>query len=482
MSGRLIVAASSPTESTATSANEQPTAGKPIPSAAARKTADDAIRRIFKADFAASRTPTAKAALAKKLMDVAGEDTDSTNRFVLLEMSVEFASDAGQFLLADNAVRAMEAEFSVNGKSVRRDALIRALKQASGDDLAEAIDRGLEASAAALATDDFDGAVALSREIAVAARRAADKARQQSASAVISEIKSRQRDLQKLRPWFEKLEANPGDAVSLEYVGSFFCFERGDWEKGLQLLRKINGGELARLAELDIAADREPESAIASADGWTRYADGKQKSIQVACLRRAQMRYEQGLPALSGLSKARVSEALSSISKMVGDDHTNWVVVFRSDDPKVWNTQTNTGFTNFAVPVVSAPIGVRYVRLRRGNNDQVILATTRAKLASTWSDGRYGWSGDGRSQHGDVMLGIFDLQPPVPRQQGKVAIGYAIDGKPDAVYTGWGFGHLQLSGTTQDFCWHGDRLPPELLEISVLCRDLNSRELPSLLK
>jgi hypothetical protein len=453
-----------------------------VPSQAAVQEAAERIRTVFKTDIAASKTPQAKVALANKLIRVAADDANPTNRFVLLSMGIDLATGAGDLDVAESAVQALETQFSVDGAVLRSSALTQALKVATGAELASAIDRSLAEATKSLADGDADRAASLARDASVAARRAKDRSRQSASVEVLNEIKAYQKNQEKLEPLLSRIRANPSDTEALEAVGSFYCFERENWDQGLPFLARMDAGRLCQLARLDLAAGDDGAKLLECADGWTAFAEGKPKPIQVSCLKRAQQRYEKAMPSLAGLAKARVAEALTGISKKIGVDMSNWIVAFRSADPRIWNTQVNADFLNYAVPIATLPPGIRYVRVKRANGEQVIVAMTKERLVTTSQDGRFGWSGDGKLQHNDAILGIFDTEPPVPRQHGKVAIGYAIDGKPDAIYTGWGFGHAQLSGSPQDFCWHGDRLNPEVVEIAVLCRELNSSELAFLLR
>jgi len=151
--------------------------------------------------------------------------------------------------------------------------------------------------------------------------------------------------------------------------------------------------------------------------------------------------------------------------------------------PKIWNTKPAEGFTRFAMPIASLPNTICFLGLRRQNGQEVIVGMTKERLGGTSGDGRYGWNGAGQQMYGDGMLGIMDKNLHKPRIQGAVAIGHRVDGTPHGIFAGYGLGHSQLSGTTQDFCWAAnDPLPAETLEVSVLCRELTSRELPSLLR
>lgn len=456
----------------------------PIPTVGERQQAMERVRGIFKGDVDKATTTDAKAIVAKKLIDLANDDTAPSERFVLLETAQALATKAGDADLALAAVSQRANAFDIDGAQAKSDALAELAKNASGDSARTVIDELLQTAADCLATDRLDDAKKAAQDAATAARRTKDKKLGKSVTEVLDAIKIRSKELDRIRPWLERLAADKNDLEAVEYVGKYHCFQTDRWDLGLPLLARSPDRKLATLARIDSATAKDPSAHLAAGDAWATFADDlKQSNESKAALRRAEWHYQAALPELTGLNKARVSQALDAIGKKIGSTSQDWITVFRSADPAIWNTKSDEGFVRFAVPLASLPNNIRFLRIRRQNGREVIVAMTKERLGATSFDGRYGWNGAGQQMYNDVMLGIMDSKLRNPNIQGAVAIGYRIDGKADGIFGGYGFGHSQLSGTKQDFGWAANEpLPPEPVEISVLARELNARELPSLLR
>lgn len=456
----------------------------PVPPAAERQQAAERIREIFKADVDRAGTAEARATVAKKLLDVAADDAAPAERFVLLDAAESLATKAGDARVALAATAKRAELFQVDAALTKAVTLAELAKTVAGESAALVVDDLLATATAALSADRLEEAKAAAQDAATAARRSKDKKLIKAVTDLLDGVKTRTREMERIRPWLDRLAANRDDLEAVEFVGTYHCFQTERWDLGLPLLARLENGDLAALARADLAARDDPASHLAAGDGWVRHAEKLKQPGEVrACLRRAEVHYQAALPGLSGINKARVTQALDTIARKAGSNTLDWIAVFRSDDPRIWNTKTDEGFTRFAVPLAALPNNIRYLRLRRQNGREVIVTMTKERLGGTSFDGRYGWNGAGQQMYGDGMLGIMDTNLRNPKIEGAVAIGHRVQGKDDGVFAGYGFGHSQLSGTKQDFCWAAsDPLPPEPVEISVLCRELNSRELPLLLR
>jgi hypothetical protein len=123
------------------------------------------------------------------------------------------------------------------------------------------------------------------------------------------------------------------------------------------------------------------------------------------------------------------------------------------------------------VKIESLPPTVRYVRVRRGNGEAVVLPITKQELTKEVYGPEYGWVGAGQKIYSDAFLGICITSKPLAMKRGDIFIGRVNERR----YSGWGFGHAHQGGTT-NFAWNGVPVPKDPLEIAVLDRELNSRE------
>jgi hypothetical protein len=456
----------------------------PIPTVSERQQARERVRAIFKGDVDKATTADAKAIVAKKLIDFANDDAAASERFVLLETAEALATKAGDVDLALAAISKRANAFDIDGAQAKSDTLAELAKTASGDSARTVVHELLQTAADCLAADRLDDAKKAAQDAATAAKRTKDKKLGKSVTEVLDVVKFRSKELDRIRPWLDRLAEDKNDLEAVEYVGKYHCFQADRWDLGLPLLARSNDKKLASLARIDSATAKDPSAHLAAGDAWANFADNlKQSNECKAALRRAEWHYQAAFPEVTGLNKARVSQALDVIGRKIGSTSQDWITVFRSADPTIWNTKSKDDFMRFAIPLASLPNNIRFLRLRRQNGREVILAMTKERVAAISFDGRYGWNGAGQQIFGDVMLGIMDSKLRNSNIYSAVAIGYRVDGKADDIFGGYGFGHSQLNGTKQDFCWAAnERLPPEPVEISVLARDLNARELPSLIR
>lgn len=456
----------------------------PVPQAEARARASDRIREIFQSDVEKANTVESKAAVAKKLMDFADDDASSAEKFALLQAAESLATKAGDAKIALAALARRSELFQIDATASKAEMLGELAKTVPQGSAGIVIDALLTAAAADLAADNVDGAKTKSQSAMTAARRSKDKRRQKEIADLMEAVRVRSKEIDKVRPWLDRLAGNKDDCEALDFVGKHYCFETERWDLGLPFLAKGTNQELAALAKADLSVGQDENARLAVGDAWCRYADQMKQSVESkACLRRAESHYQAVLPVLTGLKKAKATQALDMIGKKIGSNTQDWITVFRGDDPKIWNTKTDEGFVHYAMPLSSLPNNIRFIRIRRRNGEEVIIGMTKDRLAAVSFDGRYGWNGSGQQMYDDVMLGVLDGEMRMPNHQSKVAIAYRAGGKADAIFGGWGFGHSQLSGTKQDFAWgNGDTLPPEPIEISVLCRDLSPKDAPKLLR
>ena len=456
----------------------------PEPQTEARARASDRITEIFQSDVEKANTVEAKAIVAKKLIDFADEGASPTEKFVLLEAAESLATKAGDAKVALAALARRSEMFQIDATVAKAELLGELAKTAHQGSAGIVIDALLAAASADLSIDNVEEAKAKTQSAITAARRSKDKRRQKDIADLMEAIRVRSKEIDKVRPWLDRLAGNKDDGEALDFVGKHYCFETERWDLGLPFLARGTNQELAALAKADLSAGQDENARLTVGDTWCRYADQVKRSVESkACLRRAEYHYQAAIPLLAGLRKAKTTQALDIIGKKIGSNTQDWITVFRGDDPRIWNTKTDEGFARYATPLSSLPNNVSFVRIRRRTGEEFIVGMTKDRLAAVSFDGRYGWNGSGQQMYDDVMLGVIDGEMRIPSHQSKVAIAYRVEGKADGIFGGWGFGHSQLSGTKQDFAWgSGDTLPPEPIEISVLCRDLSPKEVPRLLR
>ena len=178
------------------------------------------------------------------------------------------------------------------------------------------------------------------------------------------------------------------------------------------------------------------------------------------------------------LSEADRAAVLAAKAKVIAElqdgKKPGWVVLFRSDDSAVWNTDRSTGTLSYAVPLGQIGGPIRYLRLTRQDTGQfVIVPMTAIDLVKTLGRTQtYGWQGTKSPvTGGGYRFGIYSVTPATIRSQ-TVCVTYS--------YWGWGFGYDRRTGK-QAWGWAGRPLAKTTFKIEVTNGDLTGEEAKFLL-
>jgi hypothetical protein len=143
----------------------------------------------------------------------------------------------------------------------------------------------------------------------------------------------------------------------------------------------------------------------------------------------------------------------------------DWTILFRSNDPSVWNT-FRTGEL-FAIPVSRAHAAIRYLRLTRlDTGEALILPITRKQLAREDRPNPargYWWNGSGVVEYNSRHLGIVQIPPAPARVRGLIG----VTGDGFNAFVGSGFGGKCLVDDGTCCCWRGQEIPKTTFEIAV---------------
>lgn len=159
-----------------------------------------------------------------------------------------------------------------------------------------------------------------------------------------------------------------------------------------------------------------------------------------------------------------------------------WTILFRADDPAVWDTDAKANGQQIAIPLQFAPATFRYLRLRRMDTwDALILPMTREQMQNGKPPARessFWWNGTSKEEWKGRHLGI--VQGPRHRFPApKDMIAVMNDGWDG--FAGSGFGHKCFVNDGQYFCWRGKEIPCTVFEIGVSDGPLSPQERRSLI-
>jgi formylglycine-generating enzyme required for sulfatase activity len=340
------------------SESAQPPKKIPLPSAEVQA---PVIRKVDEAYEPAKATDyTAKAALARKMLDEArGDDGNRAEQFVLTRRAAETACDAGDANLALEAVDAMDGvgfdihPFAVksrmlkkiitntpvpNGKQISEvaAACLTFVRDAEGKDATSEAAEVLQAAQkkVAAAVDHADklarslkGKVARARNPNEQAEAAANfqeavgildslKSARTELAACAKEVAEASRSQAEIQAAQEKLKAAPNDPEACLAVGSWQCFQKGDWADGLKLLAKGSDAGLKSLAAMELAT--KPSTAqekVARGNAWWDAAETATGKARAAMLAKAAGYYREAMPDLSGLEGLKVQKRLDRLDE-----------------------------------------------------------------------------------------------------------------------------------------------------------------------
>jgi len=282
-----------------------------VPTGDARKQAEASVKNVFGQQMAEAKTSAARSKLADKMFRLAIEEKDDTLRFALLNAARTMAVNSGELptalRTAGEMVRgwkidAEQAELTILG-AVARTAGTRQQHSHVAEFAVELMDEAIE-----------DDNLAVISRLGAVALDAARRARQGD---LVKYIVKRGKDFQRIRqvlvkikPYRDKLEDDPDDPEANLIVGKYLCFYKQDWNAGLPLL--VLGGDplLKTIAEKEIAEPAAGKETLQLADQWWQAAEQHQGNLQQGMRARALKHYQQALPDLSGMTKARIQQKL----------------------------------------------------------------------------------------------------------------------------------------------------------------------------
>jgi WD40 repeat protein len=310
----LVVGRPAPTNSKPAPAPAPVVGRLPMPDETAQKKATEDIRKTYQDDYK-KQQPAEWAALSRKLL-ARGRDNreEPGRRFVSFREARDLAAQAGDFPACFRVIDEMTKAFTVEEGPMKVAAVENAVKVARSRGVSQAIlETTLSLFADAVQADDYDTA----EHLAKAAEAAAGKARASSKGIqrLANDVKRLQKEYADIEPARAKLAAEPKDPEANRIVGSFRCFEKGDWQRGLPLLIQGDKAKLRDTARLDIAAPKAAGLREAVGSGWWTFAKQQKGSAKAIVQERACYWYGLVLPEAKGNTRERLEKGIRQHNK-----------------------------------------------------------------------------------------------------------------------------------------------------------------------
>lgn len=449
----------------------------PVPDSAALTKAEKTIKDIFKAEYAKKKTAD-QVDLAGKLLKQAEETNDDpAARFVLLREARDIAAKASDAALASRAVDEMATRYDVPLLKAKLEMLELLDKSATTVAAANPVlEIAMSAAEGAVDANDYDSAGKFLKLAASAAAKVKVAASINAVSLRTKEIDRIKSEYEKIKPDLETLKIKTNDADAAERAGRFFCLLKGDWTVGLPLLAKCKDEKLAALAKQDSGNPETAKAKVELADAWHDFAQTLDKDIQSETMLRAAHWYKDALSDLTGLTKTRVEKRVAELDKLFASRDplaavsAGWTVLFRSQDPSIWNSDVKRSVNHQAMKLDKAPEKTRYLKMTDCvRNSYVIVEITKDNLSKCVDTNGYGWNGTNKFEWKAYQLGIYD---PAWNKFGRGDI--CIRTMPNL--SGWGFGIRHGIDDKTGYCWAGKVAAVTTYEIAVKTSDLTAEE------
>jgi hypothetical protein len=152
-----------------------------------------------------------------------------------------------------------------------------------------------------------------------------------------------------------------------------------------------------------------------------------------------------------------------------------WTILFRADDPSVWNTDSKG--KKYAISLKKAPDKFRYLRLRRMDTKEALILTLtpedlRNGKPPTPEKG-FWWNGTAKEDWKGRHLGIVEApRNKFPAPKGMICV--MAEGWD--TFAGSGFGHKAFVNDAQYYCWRGEEIERTVFEIAVTAGPLTAEE------
>lgn len=289
----------------------------PVPPAADVENATKLIRDLFKDEYAKTQTK-ARQALAEKLFKQAEETNDDpAARYALYREAADIAANNGDAVLALEALGALHAKYS--GVKLEQDEPVfkaLATKSPTADALIVA-NHLLRAVDDAVTADELEVAERIAALAVTAANRSKNVRTSSLAVSRVKDVDAFKKDAPQVKAALKAVEKGGADAAALTAAGKYYCFQRGEWEKGIPLLQGSDDAKLKAVAEKEGAGPREAAELLAVADAWYDVGSALPAHLKRGALGRAFNYYTKAAPDLSGLHKTRAEKRLDELEKVV---------------------------------------------------------------------------------------------------------------------------------------------------------------------
>jgi tetratricopeptide (TPR) repeat protein len=240
------------------------------------------IEETYKADYK-EKSPVKRQAFAQRLLKEGQAVTDDPpTRFVLLREARELAAETGDKTTAFTAIDDIAKTFSTDTLNQKFEALELMTRVFRSPEAPKTISQGyLEITDSAIDADRYDEATNyLKKAMALAAKDpllAATTTAIQEKQKVVAALRT---EYGKVTSSLKALKEKPDDPNAHLVIGKFYCFAKGEWERGFEYLSKADDSALADLVKGERTKPADFKGQFTLASRWAEMAKGLRDNIE----------------------------------------------------------------------------------------------------------------------------------------------------------------------------------------------------------
>lgn len=293
-------------------------ARKPVPADADVQAATKLVAEVYKKDYDGAKTPTEKQALARKMLGDAARTTDDlTSAYALCQVARKIAVGIGDVETAMQATQQLGDRFDIDRGELQSEVFqeVAPLAKLPADQLALAryIGRALPAL---IKAENFETAQALAAQAVAAAKKSKDADAVKTWAWRQERLVAQAKAFAETQPAQATLKTSPADAAANGTAGTYACFWKEDWQRGLPLLALSGEQPWQTLAERELKGTPTQADQLALADAWYDAAVTAQSPAKEAALRRVALQYQRLIGQQTPLVKRRLEARLAEIGDL----------------------------------------------------------------------------------------------------------------------------------------------------------------------
>jgi hypothetical protein len=290
-----------------------------IPDAKAQTEARKTVKEQFENEYAQTKKPAGKVALAIALIEKAAGIADANAvRYIMLSEALEFAAEAGDASVTQQALEDLEKLYDVRPFELKERALSAAVFTGKTyEDASLLMTQYANLAAEAAKAEDYATSMKAMLSAAKTLKNPLFKPLKDFATLEGKRYALHQDAYVIAKAARDKLAANPTDPAASLIWGRFLCFYLENWDEGLPLLVQSGDKVWKPIAERDIDKPMLADELFRLGDDWLKAGDKEKDPVQFQTRARAILAWEAAVQTANLGDRPKLQSQLDQrISKL----------------------------------------------------------------------------------------------------------------------------------------------------------------------